>query len=120
MAPAGDHDHHRERQRGEEREAVAGQAAFARGAEHHRHADQRERHRLGGAARDRLAERHAGEQRGEHGGDGQDEQDARTLAWLSAAMKLPAAVATQSATAMPANPTDRNACATGPRSTNAT
>jgi hypothetical protein len=29
-----------------------------------------------GAPPDRLAERHPGEQRGEHGGDGQDEQDA--------------------------------------------
>ena len=43
-----------------------------------------------------------------------------TLVWLSAAMKLPDAVATHSATAMPASPTDLNACTTRPRSTTAT
>ena len=42
-----------------------------------RDARQRQRHREDGAPRDRLAERHPGEQRGEHGRDGQDEQDAR-------------------------------------------
>ena len=43
-----------------------------------------------------------------------------TLVWLSAAMKLPEAVATHSATATPASPTDLNACTTRPRSTTAT
>ena len=35
-------------------------------------------------------------------------------------MKLAEAVATHSATATPASPTDRNACSTRPRSTTAT
>jgi hypothetical protein len=43
-----------------------------------------------------------------------------TVVWLSAEMKLPDAVATHSATATPASPTDRNACMTRPRSTTAT
>ena len=43
-----------------------------------------------------------------------------TLVWLSAAMKLPEAVATHTATATPASPTDLNACTTRPRSTTAT
>ena len=43
-----------------------------------------------------------------------------TLVWLSAAMKLADAVATHSATATPATPTDLNACSTRPRSTTAT
>ena len=76
VAPAGDDDHHREGERREEREAVAPQTALARGAEHHRHARQRERHRQDRAARDRLAERHPRQHGGEHGSDGQDEQDA--------------------------------------------
>jgi hypothetical protein len=49
---------------------------LARGAEHERNARQRQRHRHNAAPRERLAERHPREQRGEHGGDGQDEQDA--------------------------------------------
>ena len=43
-----------------------------------------------------------------------------TLEWLSAAMKLPDATATHTATATPARPTDRNAASTRPRSTTAT
>ena len=43
-----------------------------------------------------------------------------TPEWLSAAMKPPEAVATQSATATPASPTDLNASTTRPRSTTAT
>jgi hypothetical protein len=43
-----------------------------------------------------------------------------TLVWFSAAMKLADAVATHSATAMPARPTDLNACTTRPRSISAT
>ena len=43
-----------------------------------------------------------------------------TLVWLSAAMKPPDAIATHSATATPASPTDLNACTTRPRSTTAT
>ena len=43
-----------------------------------------------------------------------------TLVRLSAAMKLPEAVATHSATATPAIPTDLNAWSTRPRSTTAT
>jgi ketosteroid isomerase-like protein len=43
-----------------------------------------------------------------------------TLVWFSAAMKELEATATQSATAIPASPTERNACTTRPRSTIAT
>ncbi len=43
-----------------------------------------------------------------------------TVVWLSAEMKLPDAVATHSATATPASPTDRNAWTTRPRSMTAT
>jgi hypothetical protein len=43
-----------------------------------------------------------------------------TLSWFSAAMKLPEAVATQSATARPATPIDLNASTRRPRSTTAT
>jgi hypothetical protein len=43
-----------------------------------------------------------------------------TLVWLRAAMKLADAVATHSATATPASPTDLNASTTRPRSTTAT
>ena len=43
-----------------------------------------------------------------------------TLAWLSAAMKLPEETATHNATATPASPTERNAWSTRPRSTSAT
>ena len=43
-----------------------------------------------------------------------------TLVWLSAAMKLADAIATHTATATPASPTDLNAWTTRPRSTTAT
>ncbi len=43
-----------------------------------------------------------------------------TLVWLRAAMKVPEAVATQSATATPAIPMALNACTTRPRSAIAT
>ena len=43
-----------------------------------------------------------------------------TLVWLSAAMKLPEAIATHSATATPGKLMDLNACTTRPRSTTAT
>jgi hypothetical protein len=77
VAPAADHDHRRERERDHEREAVAHEAALTRRTEHHRHTGERERHRRDRAPRDRLPERDPGEQRREHGGHGQDEQDAR-------------------------------------------
>jgi hypothetical protein len=43
-----------------------------------------------------------------------------TVVWLSAAMKLPEAVATHSATATPASPIDRKDSTKRPRSTTAT
>ncbi len=43
-----------------------------------------------------------------------------TLVWLSAAMKQDEAIATHSATATPASPTERNASTSRPRSTTAT
>ena len=76
-AEARDHDHRREGERHEEGETVPGEAALAGGPEHERDADERQGHREGRAAGDRLAERHPGEQCGDHRREGQDEQDAR-------------------------------------------
>ena len=44
VAPACDHDHQREGERGDEREAVAREAALTRGAQHQRDAGQRQDH----------------------------------------------------------------------------
>ena len=120
VAPARDHDHQREGKGREEGQAVSRKASLAGGAEHQRDAPEREGHCPGGAPRDRLAERDPRHQGSEHGGDGRMNSTRATLVWLSAEMKLAEAVATHSATATPARPTDLNAWTTRPRSTTAT